>query len=642
MMKNKIIFLLLFVLPVFTFGQEVLTGLYSNPQIKSNMYQAVAKTAKGPVVTLPFFDDFSSHGIFPVDSLWADKYVFINSSYPSHPVSIGVATFDALNDTGALYTEANAYGFLADSLTSLPIRLDSIFGGSPAALKIGDSLYFSFYYQPQGIGNAPETDDSLVLEFYSPKDSIWRHVWASPGMTLAQFHGKYNVFFKQTMIPITDSLLYFKNGFRFRFYNYASLANNSLPSWAGNVDQWHLDYVYLNKGRNMADSVYKDITFTEPAPSMLKNYTSMPLSQFNVSPATEIKDSLYNSISNLDTVTYNTSYKYEVADVNGIWTFFHPGGTGNLDPFVVSGLQTYLPHAWPHVDFSFPSLTTDSAEFTITHMIYAAPYGDSCSSNDTTIFDQKFFNYYAYDDGIPEGGYGLTPENSMLAYKFTLNHPDTLRAVRMFFNRTLDNASQQYFNLTIWNDASGYPGDTLYTMKHIKPQYGDSLNVYYNYRIENRKVPISGTFYVGWKQMTADNLNLGFDVNNDEQDKIFYNTGSGWMSSNFHGALMIRPVVGDYLPPVAGINEIIASNGEMKVYPNPSNGQYINISLSDIKNSNLNQFTIHIFDLMGHEVFNSPFQNTLDCSGLSNGIYMISVTSYDNSRRYFSRLAIVK
>lgn len=637
-MKNKIIFLLLFVLPVFTFGQEVLTGLYSNPQIKSNMHQAVAKTAKGPVVTLPFIDDFSSHGIFPVDSLWADKYVFINSSYPSHAVSIGVATFDALNDTGALYTEANAYGFLADSLTSLPIRLDSVFGGSPAALKIGDSLYFSFYYQPQGIGNAPETDDSLVLEFYSPKDSIWRHVWASPGMTLAQFHGKYNVFFKQTMIPITDSLLYLKNGFRFRFYNYASLANNTLPSWAGNVDLWNLDYVYLNKGRNMADSVYKDITFTEPATSVLKNYTSMPWSQFNVSPATEIKDTLYNYIFNLDTVIYNTSYKYEVADINGPWTFLHPGGTLNLSP----GMQTQQAHARPFVNFTFPALTTDSAEFTITHTIFEGLLGDNRRSNDTTIFDQKFFNYYAYDDGIPEGGYGLSPENSMLAYKFTLNHPDTLRAVRMFFNRTLDNASQQYFNLTVWNDASGYPGDTLYTMKHIKPQYGDSLNVYYNYRIDDRKVPVSGTFYVGWKQMTADNLNLGFDVNNDEQDKIFYNTGSGWMSSNFHGALMIRPVVGDYLPPVAGINEFNACNGEMKVYPNPSNGQYINISLSDITNSDLSQFTIHIFDLMGNEVYNTPFRSTLDCSGLSNGIYMISVNSGDNSRKYFSRLAIVK
>jgi hypothetical protein len=639
MMKNKIIILLFFVLPVFTFGQEVITGLYTNPQIKANMYQATAKTAKGPVVTLPFIDDFSNHGIFPVDSLWADKYVFINSSYPSHSVSIGVATFDALNDTGALYTEASAYGFLADSLTSLPIRLDSVFGIDTTALKIGDSLYFSFYYQPQGIGNAPETDDSLVLEFYSPKDSIWRHVWASPGMTLAQFHGKYNVFFKQTMIPITDSLLYFKNGFRFRFYNYASLANNSLPSWAGNVDQWNLDYVYLNKGRNMADSVYKDITFTEPATSVLKNYTSMPWSQFNVSPSTEIKDTLYNSIFNLDTVTYNTSYKYEVADVNGPWTFLHPGGSTNLDPL---SYQTYTAHATPAVDFSFPSLSTDSAEFTVAHVIKEGLLGDSRRSNDTTIFNQKFFNYYAYDDGVPEGGYGLTPENSMLAYKFTLNHPDTLRAVRMFFNRTLDNASQQYFNLTVWNDASGYPGDTLYTMKHIKPQYGDSLNVYYNYRIENRKVPVSGTFYVGWKQMTADNLNLGFDINNDEQNKIFYNTGSGWMSSNFHGALMIRPVVGEYLPPVAGINEFNVSNGEMKVYPNPSNGQLINIHLTDISNTDLTQFTIRVFDLMGNEVYNTPFINTLDCSGLSNGIYMISVTSGDSSRRYFSRLAIVK
>lgn len=641
-MKNKLCIMLLFLLPLFASSQEVITGLWTNPQLNSQVKQSEAKTAKGPVVTIPFLDDFSGHSIYPNAKLWADKYVYINSSYPSHEITIGVATFDALNDTGALYNDANANGFLADSLTSNPIRLDSVFGTSPVALTIGDSLYLSFYYQPQGVGNAPEKDDSLVLEFYSPKDSLWRHVWSSEGMTLAQFYSKYNVFFKQVMIPLTDSVKYFKNGFRFMFYNYASLANNSLPSWAGNVDQWNIDYVYLNKGRNMADSVYRDIAFTEPAPSMLKNYTSMPWSQFNVNPAGEIKDSVHNSIANLDTVIYNTSYKYEVKDVNSTWTFLHNGGTGNLDPFVVSGLQTYAPHAWPHLNFTLPASAVDSAEFTITHTIIVAPFGDSCRSNDTTIFDQKFFNYYAYDDGVPEAGYGLTPENSLLAYKFTLNQPDTLRAVKMFFNRTLNNASQQYFNLTVWNDAGGYPGDTLYTMKHVKPGYADSLNIYYNYRINDRKVPISGTFYVGWKQLTADNLNLGFDMNNDEQNKIFYNTGSGWMSSNFHGALMIRPVVGAYIPPTVGINEFSASNGIMNVYPNPSNGQLITIDLQDISNSEMNNFRIVISDLMGKEIYNAPYSRTLNCSALSDGLYLLSVLSNDNSGRYFSRLSIVK
>ena len=94
------------------------------------------------------------------------------------PPSIGVVTLDALDENGLIYTHAETQPFGADTLTSNPIKLD--------CYNISDSLYFSFYYQPGGasrsyppvewerIGDHPETDDSLVLEFgYPTGDSVF-------------------------------------------------------------------------------------------------------------------------------------------------------------------------------------------------------------------------------------------------------------------------------------------------------------------------------------------------------------------------------------------------------------------------------------------------------------------------------------
>ncbi|MFA4851432.1 MAG: T9SS type A sorting domain-containing protein [Bacteroidales bacterium] len=656
-MKNKIFLLLaLFAFPALSFSQEILTGLYTNPVVKANFKSIKAKPAKSNMMlTLPFFDDFSGSGIFPSDSLWADKNVFINSSYPVSPPTVGVATFDAINDTGALYTDANSYGFTADTLTSNPIRLDSMFGISPGPLHISDSVYFSFYYQPQGIGNAPEPDDSLVLEFYSPKTSSWNHIWSSKGYTLLQFQSMYNnVYFKQVMIPLTDTANYFHKGFQFRFYNYASLANSGQPSWAaGNVDIWNIDYVYLNKLRSKADSIYQDLAFVEPAPSVLKNYYSMPWTQFNVNPAGEMKDTLYLTISNLYNDTIQSCYQYIVKEVGGTWSvddttcgIMPPpcgnGGVGNVDPFNVSGYQTYQPHARPAVCFVFPSSTKDSADFTITHINNTTTFPDICKKNDTIIYNQHFYNYYAYDDGVPEAGYGLTPANSMLAYQFHLNQADTLHAVKMFFNQTLNNASQQYFHLTIWDDASNNPGNIIYQKSGYKPFYEDSLNKFHTYRIDDTTLVLNGTFYVGWKQVTADNLNIGFDMNSDKHDKIFYNTGNGWFNSMYQGALMIRPVVGKTLPITTGVEETIANAEKIKVYPNPSNGENIFIVLPPSMDQVKSELTVQLFDLRGSLLHTLPYSKSINVSGLQNGIYLLCVNTKDNSNWYITKLIIVK
>ena len=93
-----------------------------------------------------------------------------------------------------------------------------------------DSVYFSFLYQPKGLGDLPEPSDSLVLEFYAKDLDQWNRIWSAQGEV---FDG-----FKQGHIAIKNSD-YFKKGFQFRFKNYGGLS--------GSLDHFHLDYVNLRK-----------------------------------------------------------------------------------------------------------------------------------------------------------------------------------------------------------------------------------------------------------------------------------------------------------------------------------------------------------------------------------------------------------
>ena len=156
-------------------------------------------------ITLPFYDDFSSGEVFPSSLRWIDHDAFVNTDYPVYPIDLGVVTLDAINDSGSMYSSAigGPDEFIADHLTSRYIRLDSVFSPVPRSLSPSDSIYLSFYYQPQGRGLAPHSTDSLVLQFLlKPQhDSTaigdtniyiipdrWQRIWSVPGMALDSFY----------------------------------------------------------------------------------------------------------------------------------------------------------------------------------------------------------------------------------------------------------------------------------------------------------------------------------------------------------------------------------------------------------------------------------------------------------------------
>ncbi|MCK4661562.1 MAG: T9SS type A sorting domain-containing protein [Bacteroidales bacterium] len=603
--KGAFIFLLTI---IFTFKiscQEVLTNLIDNPVLKNvsvNNYKYSDKTSSTDTIELPFFDDFSLSFPYPDASLWIDKFVYINSSYPVNPPSVGVATLDALNFDGSQYNNDSIFSsFIADIFTSKPINLE---------YPIESNIFLSFFFQPGGKGNMPEENDSLYLEFYSTYDSAWHNVWDTCGFESNNF--------TQIILPVNNTI-YLKKGFQFRFKNLVSF-NGSYPDAQSNVDIWHIDYIKIDTGRNINDTVLHDVALTQATSSLLKNFEAMPWLHFN--PLNDLGDVTFNFVNN-DIVTRNINLVLDIKTLveppNDSIQSFYLGGANYLPGEIVNykhGLDEY-----PIEDNPFYYIDDSIVIFEIKCYMETDEFDNH--KNDTAYYFQKFDNYYSYDDGSSENGYGIIGEgakNAMLAYKFKIDKKDTLRAVKMYFNQSLQNESQQYFILTVWDDNNGQPGNVINKQISFKPFYENSLNKFHTYILDS-SIYINGTFYIGWVQTTNKHLNLGFDRNRNRQSKIFYNLGAGWYNSSFEGALMIRPIFGEVVENPTSLKNIVCKNNPLKIFPVPAY-EYINISLSE--NIDCKKTIYSIYNQTGQLVRHGTLlTNKINISNLNNGIYFL-------------------
>ena len=125
-------------------AQEILTGFNHGTDTKSSHY------INNEGIFLPFFDDFSQSRLFPDPTKWIDRNALVTDGFPMNPPTKNAATLDVLDEHGCVYDYAISNPFVAEFLTSARIRLDSIMEPEPRALTPADSLYFSFWYQPQG------------------------------------------------------------------------------------------------------------------------------------------------------------------------------------------------------------------------------------------------------------------------------------------------------------------------------------------------------------------------------------------------------------------------------------------------------------------------------------------------------------
>jgi hypothetical protein len=604
-------------------AQEGLRPMHGNPNlIYSDLKPAQTKkqshsSSKASVTSLniPFLDDFfyAYNSAYPSQQLWADSSVYINTGMAKAPRSIGVATFDGLNKEGYPYNPNQNFtatqGNNADTLTSLPINL---FTSGSQTLQPSDSVALIFYYQQTGNGDSPELQDSLMLDFYDPTSSKWiNRIWSLKG---SMNTNGFDTIFKRVFIRI-DSAYYFKDGFKFRFRNKAQTN--------GNFDNWHIDQVFLDKGRSIiGDTAWNDLTIGYVPSPFTKNYSAMPWYQFNANPSKEMATYYSNYIRYNGTSTVNTTYEYRAFDQSNTQVNFQSYGAANLPPFKPGGWQHTNAHRVPSIGYTFTPMT-DSTDFTIKHYMQSLG-GDISIANDTVYQRQRFRNYFAYDDGNCETGYYVLGVGGRMAYKYELNVTDTLRGIRIYFDPVgnINLTEGQYkFKINIYTSAGFGPGTKIFTSDSIYPKYSQTgHNNFFEYKFNNPQILSAGVYFIGMQQFVASGITIGFDRNYNFSQNLFYDSGSGWAQSSYYGSLMMRPVFGPKILPPVGINENDLETTVFKVYPNPATDLLKIISEEDV------DVSYSVISMDG-KLMLSGVGSQINTQNLNNGIYLLVLSS---------------
>jgi hypothetical protein len=407
-------------------------------------------------------------------------------------------------------------------------------------------------------------------------------------------------------------------GFKFRFVNWASLANFDDPSMIGDCDHWNIDYVYLDKNRNSADTSLTDVAFRKPLRSILKTHETMPWKQFRQVYLQEMGSAIPIHYRNNDMITRNVTRNFEIRDMftNTVSHSFS-AGAANVDPFTNVDYNANL-------IYTFNNTNNDSALFKITCYLKTDEFDPK--GNDTIIYNQVFSNYFAYDDGSSEGGYGINGQgsrNAMVAYRFKSFLQDTIRAISICFNDSYLNSNQRAFDLMIWDDNNGLPGNVIYSTENVLVEPGDEINGFHTYVLPDG-VMVDGVFYAGWKQRSETFLNAGFDVNTPNRGRQFYWLNGVWLQSQKEGSVMIRPVVGAPLKTTSSDDTNPVAAKSCKMWPNPAS-DYINLHCDDLALSG--SAYISIIDLQGRELMKVPYSERIDISSLSPGLYTVITLS---------------
>lgn len=618
-------------------------------------------------LSLPFMDDFSYDGPFP-NNKWLTKDVFVNNTMAVEPVSVGVATFDGLNEAGAPY--GGGYGS-SDNLTSAYLDLSPYSAAS--------DVFLSFYVQPKGLGEAPTGNDSLILEFKDSNED-WilidtfkfrsleeSTIFSTPDTIISGLDTTITLRpnFAFFSYPI-DKSQYLYNGFQFRFRNF------SIRS--GNIDHWNIDYVRL-KNNISASPFLDDIAFTKIPNPILGTYTSMPWWHF----VADIDAEIPTEDSFVETHVYNHGEVTNTAE-DAVFSIDELQTTTNLimDLGLFNGTEANIPAGIHPIDFptvassAYPnfksSISNDFAsnlKFLEFEKTYSFTVGEENPNVDPIVEDNNvvthttiFDNYFAYDDGTAESGLEATTEDVQIAVKFHANVADTLKAIQFHFPHIKTNTSNQIFNLKVWvgqlDEEAEYVG--LLQKPLYIDSYQDSLNGFTTYILKNiisgERTPLAipaGDFYVGWQQVSVCNVNqciaIGMDRNNPNgiQNVFFdgFGFGTEWKNvsetnPDIMGSLMIRPIVGEGEPQQSSKTEEITNNARLSIFPNPTNG-LVNI---EIENGSYDDFSFTMFDAVGKMLNSQPLSNQMDISDLQNGIYFLKIVN-DKTREVFNQKIIL-
>lgn len=447
-------------------------------------------------------------------------------------------------------------------------------------------------------------------------------------------------YFRQVMVPIT-SIGHFHKDFRFRFRSRSTISATE-PSTGG---QWHVDYIYINANRSRNETCVSDVAFASVSPSLLKEYSQVPLRQFTPSM---LRPNLDVRFSNFGEQLISCHYQYELLDAEGERIELYPSEeplSFQLFPFFSDGYRTSPEVSSVPLRHTFGDLQEN---YTLRHILSSGIHNSYSSVNDTITLQQFFGNEFAYDDGSAEAGWGLNYAQGTFAYAFELTQPDTLTAMRIFFNRSFGNENMVPFNLVVWNAGitDTAPGEILYKKENLKVKIEPGINRFVHYALDTNLILPSGKFYIGIEQLSDAFLNIGFDKNSDLQGKVLYSYYDpvqhtwSWYTSLYTGALMMRPVFG-----AKGAGEPSAANenrtacGQIRVQPNPVRNGELRVELPENISSQPSP-TVRIFDMRGREVYREKYHETLSVRNLGAGVYILRLTQ-ENRVLGFTKIVVL-
>ena len=607
-------------------GNAVLLNFHkANPayQFQGNLK---SKFGNRDTLELPFFDDFSESNLYPDSTKWLNNQVYINNHFPIQPPTINVATFDVLDANGIPYrgTINKDLSTFGDSLVSQPINLkDSV--GVPYTLS--DSIILSFFYQPNGNGYHLNSEDSLRLSFKA-EDSTWVQVWSVAGQS-------NSTDFAQVLIPIKD-VKFLHKGFQFAFSTYTRQV--------GNANHWHLDYVVLDENRSVTIDWYNDYAIQSNPSSLLKNYYTMPYEHFKVNSVSETAPSVTFRASNLLNIGKNILVRHEAS--SGGNTLVSTNFIDNSNNILAqSSAERTLPI------FNFANLS--GSKPVITHTVSVQENGvvNDYKENDNITVQLEFEDYYAYDDGSAERGFGFdqntNPSNieGQIALGFNVLKQERLYAIATYFNEAVFDVSARRFRYRIWKNLAGVDGaaadELIYESELQVPDYNSANGerTFSAHYLDTNLILSPGKYYIGWWQPEIFNLNVGWDMNfgntqnpNRPNPMLYYNTFDIWSNSGVpDGTLMMRPHFGDSVGIYLGVPEQQVNNKQIKVYPNPA---------SSIVHLTAEFAQVSLYTMSGVLLKSEQNKTSLAVNDVPEGLYYLRLVN-EKGELFTSKIVII-
>lgn len=441
----------------------------------------------------------------------------------------------------------------------------------------------------------------------------WIWIWSNSEKTNDQFVPVY--------MPI-ENKSYLVKGFRFRFKNYTSLSNDE--SHARNEDFWHLDMIWLNAHREKEHIDVPDVAFSSGISPLYSRYKALPMSHFSQVGSGDFKMTILAKFTNFDSLYRKAKFNLSVKKEHTGDALMFSTYEADIPPATTVSERDVLTEF--DVDF-FDFIADDIGvydEGTYDFLYYFTDKNNPLYSqyrwNDTCRVALTLSNYYAYDDGTPEAGYGLRDAPmGRVAFKFDILQEDTLKAISTYFNPTMmDQATT--FNLCVWDNDNGVPGELLYYSPSERVAYGDGLYSFVDYEIKPENIMsgqeslvVGKTFFVGWEQPNDVLLNMGIDMNQSLNNRLYYNLGFEWENSVQKGALLLRPIFGLYTPKTS-----VQDTKKRSVAIVPTVAQSEVSIVGDV--SELSMVTV--VDVLGNVVLETS-NRRFSVLGLTNGLYMV-------------------